>query len=171
MRHASVNPRGEWKQMYQEAWRIERDYFYAQNYHGLDLAAAEREYAAYLPGIVSRADLNYLFLEMLGKISVGHMFVAGGDVPKVAPVSVGLLGADYTVEHGRYRFAKIFEGENWNPGLRAPLTEPGSEVKPGEFLLSVNGNEIRASDDVYKFFLNLADKQVVLKVGPSADGA
>jgi tricorn protease len=167
----SVSPREEWKQMYREVWRIERDYFYAQNYHGLDLAAAEREYAAYLPGIASRADLNYLFLEMLGKISVGHMFVQGGNIPKVAPVPVGLLGADYTTDHGRYRFAKIFEGENWNPSLRAPLTEPGSEVKRDEYLLAVNGSELHSSDDIYKLFLNTADKQTVLKVGPNADGA
>jgi tricorn protease len=167
----SVNPREEWKQMYQEAWRIERNYLYAKNYHGLDLAAAEREFAAYLSGIVSRADLNYLFLEMLGKLSVGHMFVAGGNIPKVPPVSVGLLGADYTTEQGRYRFAKIYEGENWNPGLRAPLTEPGSEVKRGEYLLAVNGRELHGSDDLYRFFLNMADKQVVLKVGPNAGEA
>ncbi len=167
----AVNPREEWKQMYGEVWRIERDYFYAKNYHGLDIAAAEREYSAYLPGIVSRADLNYLFLEMLGKISVGHMFVEGGSIPKVPPVSVGLLGADYATEHGRYRFAKIYEGENWNPGLRAPLTEPGSEVKRGEYLLAVNGRELHSGDDVYKFFLNTADKQIVLKVGPNPDGA
>jgi tricorn protease len=166
-----VNPREEWKQMYQEVWRIERDYFYAKNYHGLDLAGSERDYAAYLPGIASRADLNYLFLEMLGKLSVGHMFVSGGDIPKVPPVSVGLLGADYTPEHGRYRFAKIFEGENWNPGLRAPLTEPGAEVKRGEYLLAVNGRDLRSSDDLYRFFLNTADKQMVLKVGPNADGS
>lgn len=167
----SVDPPEEWKQMYHEAWRIERSYFYAKNYHGLDLAAAEREYAAYLPGIVSRADLNYLFQEMLGKITVGHMFVAGGDIPKVTPVTVGLLGADYTTENGRYRFAKIYSGENWNPGLRAPLTEPGAGVKQGEYLLAVNGRELHSSDDIYKFFLNTADKQIVLKVGPNADGS
>jgi len=167
----SVNPREEWKQMYNEAWRIERDYFYAKNYHGLDLAAAERQYAAYLPGIVSRADLNYLFVEMLGKISVGHTFVAGGDIPEVPPVSVGLLGADYTTENGRYRFVKIYSGENWNPGLRAPLTEPGVEVKHGEYLLAVNGRELHSSDDIYRFFLNTANKQVVLKVGPNAQGS
>ena len=166
-----VNPREEWKQMYQEAWRLERDYFYAGNYHGLDLAAAERQYAAYLPGIVSRADLNYLFLEMLGKLSVGHVFIAGGDIPKVPPVSVGLLGADYATENGRYRFVKVYEGENWNPGLRAPLTEPGSEVRRGEYLLAVNGRDLHSSDDIYRFFLNTADRQIVLKVGPNADGS
>ncbi len=166
-----VNPREEWKQMYHEVWRIERDYFYASNYDGLDIAAAEKQYSAFLPGIVSREDLNYLFREMLGKLSVGHMFAQGGDVPKVTPVSVGLLGADYSVENGRYRFAKIYSGENWNPHLRAPLTEPGIEVKPGDYLLAVNGRELPGNDNVYSFFLDTASKQVVLKVGPSADGS
>ena len=120
---------------------------------------------------MSRADLNYLFLEMLGKLSVGHLFAQGGSIPTVPPVSVGLRGADYTTEHGRYRFAKVYEGENLNPGLRAPLIEPGSEVKRGEYLLAVNGRELHGSDDIYSFFLNTADKQIVLKVGPSPDGS
>ncbi|MGH9743812.1 MAG: S41 family peptidase [Candidatus Acidiferrum sp.] len=167
----SVHPREEWKQMFHEAWRLERDFFYAKNYDGLDLAAAEKQYSAYLPGIVSRADLNYLFLEMLGKLSTGHTFVDGGDIPKVTPVSVGLLGADYTTENGRYRFAKVYSGENWNPGLRAPLTEPGSEVAAGEYLLAVDGRELHSSENVYSFFLNTAHKQVTLKVGPNADGS
>jgi len=166
----SVTPIEEWKQMYHEVWRIERDYFYASNYTGLDIAAAEKQYSAFLPGIVSRADLNYLFLEMLGKLSTGHTFVDGGDIPKVPPVSVGLLGADYKIENGRYRFARIYSGENWNPGLRAPLTEPGVDVKEGEYLLAVNGRELHDTEDIYSFFLNTADKQVVLKVGPNPDG-
>jgi tricorn protease len=166
-----VHPRQEWAQMYHEAWRIERDYLYASNYHGLDIDAAEKQYSAYLPGIVSREDLNYLFLEMLGKLSVGHMFVQGGDIPQVQPVSVGLLGADYTTENGRYRFAKIYSGENWNPGLRAPLTEPGVDVKAGEYLLAVNGRQLRERDNVYSFFLNTAGHQVVLTVGPNPDGS
>ncbi|MGH9764057.1 MAG: PDZ domain-containing protein, partial [Blastocatellia bacterium] len=120
---------------------------------------------------VSREDLNYLFEEMLGKLSTGHTFVEGGDIPKVTPVTVGLLGADYAIEDGRYRFAKIYSGENWNPGLRAPLTEPGAEVKAGEYLFAVNGRELRSSDNIYSFFLNTADKQITLKVGPNLDGS
>lgn len=167
----SVVPREEWKQMYHETWRIERDFFYASNYAGLDLAAAEKQYSAFLPGIVSRADLNYLFLEMLGKLSTGHTFVDGGDIPQVTPVKVGLLGADYKTENGRYRFARIYSGENWNPSLRAPLTEPGVDLKSGEYLLAVNGRELHDTDDVYSFFLNTAGKQVSLKVGTNPDGS
>lgn len=166
-----VVPREEWAQMYHEVWRTERDFFYASNYNGLDLAAAEKQYSAYLPGVVCREDLNYLFREMLGKLSVGHMFAEGGDIPKVAPVSVGLLGADYTIENDRYRFAKVYSGENWNPELRAPLTQPGVNVQAGDYLLAVNGRQLHATDNIYSFFLGAAGEQVVLTVGPSPDGA
>ena len=166
-----VHPREEWNQMYHEAWRIERDYLYASNYHGLDIDATEKQYGAYLPGIVSREDLNYLFREMLGKLSIGHMFIEGGDIPKVPPLPVGLLGADYTIENGRYRFAKVYNGENWNPDLRAPLTEPGVNVKTGEYLLAVNGRELLDRDNIYSFFLNAAGHQVVLTVGPNPDSS
>lgn len=166
-----VVPCAEWKQMYHEVWRIERDYFYASNYAGLNLSAAEKQDAAYLPGIVSREDLNYLFREMLGKMSTGHMFAGGGDLGNPTPVSVGLLGADYEIANGRYRFQKIYHGENWNPGLRAPLTAPGIDVHEGDYLLAVNGRELHASDNIDSFFLNTADQQVVLQVGPNPDGS
>jgi tricorn protease len=165
-----VVPRQEWKEIYHEVWRIERDFFYASNYAGLDLPAAERHYAAFLPGIVSRQDLNYLFREMLGKLCTGHTFVGGGDIPKVPTLSVGLLGANYTIDHNRYRFAKIYSGENWNPGLNAPLSQPGLNVKVGDYLLAVNGRELHGTDNIYRFFLDTAGKQVVLTVGPSPDG-
>ena len=164
-------PREEWKQMYNEAWRLERDYFYASNYAGLNLDAAEKEYSHYLPGIASREDLNYLFREMLGKLSTGHTFVGGGDVPDLPVTSVGLLGADYSVENGRYRFRTIYSGENWNPELKAPLTEPGIAVKEGDYLLAVNGRELHGTDNIYSFFLNTAGEQVVLKVGPDPNGS
>ena len=164
-------PREEWKQMYNEAWRLERDYFYAANFDGLNLDAAEQEYRQYLPGIVSREDLNYLFREMLGKLSTGHTFIGGGDVPSTPTTSVGLLGADYTVENGRYRFQTIYSGENWNPELRSPLTEPGILVKQGNYLLAVNGRELRGTDDIFSFFLNTAGEQVTLKIASDANGS
>jgi tricorn protease len=167
----SVQPREEWDQMYHEVWRIERDFFYDPHYHGLNLPAAEKEFAAFLPGVASRGDLNYLFREMLSYMSVGHMFVRGGTEPETPHVSVGLLGADYSIENGRYRFQKIYYGENWNPKLQAPLTQPGVNVKAGEYLLGVNGREIRSSDELYTFFQETAGKQVALKVGPNPDGS
>jgi tricorn protease len=165
-----VDPRVEWNQMYREVWRIERDFLYDPGHHGLDLAAAEKKYAPYLKGLGGRADLNYLFDEMLGEITIGHMFIRGGDVPQAPKVKGGLLGADYKIENGRYRFARVFDGENWNPDLRAPLTQPGVEVKAGDYLLEVNGADVKPPADVNKFLENTADQQVRIKVGPNPDG-
>ena len=166
-----TTPRAEWKQEYNEVWRIERDFFYDPHLHGLNLQQAETFYRPYVANLGSRADLTYLFEEMTGNMTVGHMFVRGGtDFPPPKPESVGLLGADYTLGNGRYRFARIFNGENWNPELHAPLTQPGVNVKQGEYLLAVNGRELRATDNIYSFFLETAGKQTVLKVGPNPDG-
>lgn len=165
-----VDPRAEWRQMYREAWRIQRDFFYDPGLHGLDLATFQARYAPYVDGLVSRADLTYLFEEMLGELTVGHMFVLGGDSPEPKRVPVGLLGADFQVENGRHRFARVYDGENWNPQLRAPLTEPGVNVVAGEYLLSVDGEEVRGSEEVHAFLQNKADRIVTLRVGPNPDG-
>jgi len=165
-----IDPRVEWRQMFREAWRIEREFLYDPKAHGYDLAAAEKRYEPFLQNIVSRRDLNYLFAEMLGGIEIGHLSVGGGDLPEVNRVPTGLLGADYRIENGRYRFARVFNGENWNPQLRAPLTQPGINVAAGEYLLTVNGRELTARDNVYGFFENTSGKQVLLKVGPTPDG-
>jgi tricorn protease len=165
-----VDPRAEWNQMYKEVWRIERDFLYDPNHHGLNIPAAEKEYSVYLAKLGGREDLNYLFTEMLGEITIGHMFIGGGDVPKPKVVKGGLLGADYKVQNGRYQFARVYNGENWNPDLRAPLTQPGVEVKVGEYLLEVNGKDVRPPAEVYSFFENTAGKQIKIKVGPNPDG-
>jgi len=166
-----VDPPVEWRQMYHEAFRLERDFFYDPGFHGLDLKATEKKYEAYLAGVASRADLNYVFQEAMGELSVGHLFVFGGEGPEVKSIPVGLLGADYKIENGRYRFSHIYDGENWNPQLRAPLTQPGVNVAEGEYLLAVNGREVRGSDNVYSFFEATANKSVVLRVGPDPGGA
>ena len=166
-----VVPREEWKQMFHEVWRIERDFFYDPHFHGLDLQKAEQAYAPFVAGITSRADFNYLLADMLGNINVLHMYVAGGKHPDIPHVDVGLLGADYSIDSGRYRFARIFNGENWNPQLHAPLTQPGVNVKEGEYLLAVNGRDLTANDEIYSYFQETAGKQTVLKVGPHADGS
>ena len=166
-----VEPRAIWKQIYNETWRIERDFFYDPHYHGLDLEKAKKKYAPYLDGIASRDELTYLFQECLGEMTVGHMFVGGGEInPEPKKVKGGLLGADYSLENNRYRVAKVYNGENWNPGNEAPLTQPGVNVKAGDYILAVNGRELHASDNVYSFFENMAGKQVVLKVGANPDG-
>ena len=164
------DPRAEWAQMYHEVWRIERDFLYDPHFHGLDIAAAEKKYAPYVKAAGGRADLNHLFTEMLGEVTIGHMFIFGGDVPKAPEVKVGLLGADYKIENGRFRFARIFNGENWNPDLRAPLTQPGVDVKTGDYLLEVNGADVHATAEVFRFFENTAGKQIRIKVGPNPDG-
>jgi tricorn protease len=165
-----VEPRAMWKQIYNETWRIERDFFYDPHYHGLNLEKAQKKYEPYLDGIASRAELTYLFEECLGEITVGHMFVGGGEAPEPKKLKGGLLGADYTLENGRYRLAKVYDGENWNPGLQAPLTQPGVNAKAGEYILAVNGRELHALDNIYSFFEETAGKQVVLKIGPNPDG-
>jgi tricorn protease len=166
-----VDPRAEWKQMFNEVLRGERDFFYDPNLHGFNLQEMRRRYEPYLDAVGHRNDLNYLFREMLNQITVGHMFIGGGDQPRPNFVPGGLLGADYRVENGRYRFAKIYNGENWNPQLRAPLTQPGVNVKAGEYLLAVNGRNLTASDSVYAAFEAKANKQTVIRVGPNPDGA
>ena len=165
-----VDPPAEWTQMYNEVWRIERDFLYDPNLHGVNLADFKAKYARYLPAVAHRADLNYLFSEMLGEISIGHMYVGGGAFPDQKSVPVGLLGADYALESGRYRFARVYDGENWNPSLRAPLTQPGVNVRAGEYLLAVNGRDVRSTDDVHSFFEATSGKSVTLKVGPNANG-
>lgn len=166
-----VDPRAEWRQMYRETWRIQRDFLYDPHAHGLDLAAAEKLYAPFVEGLGGREDLNALFEEMLGHLVLGHVFVGGGAIPPQEGVSVGLLGADFAVAEGRYRIARILAGESWNPKLKAPLVQPGVDVKEGEFLLGVNGRELKADDDVHRLFLGTAGKQTVLTVGPKADGS
>jgi tricorn protease len=167
----ATDPRGEWKQMYHEAWRVERDFFYDPHYHGLDLAAAEAKYAAYVPNLASQQDLRYLLTEALGDLTVGHLFIYGGeDPPATHPPRTGLLGADYAVDHDRYRFERIYSGENWNPELKAPLTQPGVNVAVGEYVIAVNGVDVHASEDIYRYFEATAGKTVVLRVSKDPSG-
>src|SRR5262249_55326805 len=157
-------------QMYREVWRIQRDFLYDPGFHGLDLKEAARKYEPFLAGIASRNDLNYLFEEMLGDLVVSHVTILGGDQPEVTGPRGGLLGCDFKIDNGRYQFARIYRGENWNPELRAPLTQPGVRVQEGEYLLAVDGKELKGSDSVYRLLEGKANKTVVLRVGPKADG-
>ena len=165
-----VDPKAEWRQMFDEVWRGERDFFYDPGTHGVDIPAMKRRYEPYLESVAHRADFTYLLREMLNQITVGHMFISGGDRPTPTFVPGGLLGADYHIDQGRYRFARVYNGESWNPSLRAPLTQPGVNVREGEYLLAVDGREVRASEEVYSFFEGKANKQTVIRVGPGPDG-
>jgi tricorn protease len=166
-----VVPRSQWKQMFHEVWRIERDFLYDPHAHGLDLAATEKEYAPYLDQVACRADLTYLFTEMLGNLTLGHVYVLGGDSPAEKKGAVGLLGADYNVENGRYRFARVYPGGSWDPHLHGPLNQPGTKVKAGEYLLAVAGRDLAPPDNLYARFQGTAQKSVVIRVGPNADGS
>ncbi len=165
---ALIDPRHEWAQMMSEFWRIERDYFYVPTYHGTDWTAIRAKYAPFLPHVAHRSDLNYLIGEMMGEMVVGHNYVSGGDIPDSKPIPVGMLGADYELVDGMYRFRKVFNGENWNPTFRAPLTEPGVSVKAGEYLLAINGRPLTATDNIYQQLENTVDRQITLTVGPNA---
>ena len=165
-----VVPREEWAEMYRDAWRIERAFFYNPRYDGLDVHAAEAEFAHYLPGLASRSELSFLFREMTGYLSVGHMFIYGGYHPRMADIKVGLLGANYAIEHGRYRITRIFRGGRWNPDAYAPLAQPGLAVKTGDYLLAVDGQALGGHENLYRAFENLAGKDVTLRVAPHADG-
>ncbi len=146
-----VDPKEEWKQMYREAWRMQTEYLYDPKLHGVDARAMAERYEKYLRGIGSRADLNYLFAEMLGHIAIGHLYIRGGDVPAGKSVPGGLLGADYEAANGRYRIRKIYNGENWNPTLRAPLTAPGVDVRVGDYVLSVDGRDVRTDQEIHAY--------------------
>src|SRR3984885_14908370 len=167
---ALIDPRAEWKQMFRESWRLQRDFLYDPHHHGLDLAKIQARYQPYLDGLASRDEFTYLCDEMLGEVQIGHMFVRGPRDADNAP-KPGLLGADYTVDHNRYRFAKIYNGQNWTPSLAAPLTLPGINIVEGDYLLAVNGRELHASDNLDAFFDGTAGKQTVLRIAKSAEGA
>jgi tricorn protease len=168
-----VDPVKEWEQMYNEVWRLERDFLYVKNTNGADLTALKKKYAVFLPYIANRYDLNSLFNQMLGELVLGHVFVRGGDFPKSNTVTVGLLGADYEADHGYYRFKKIYSGLNWNPDLTAPLTQPGIDVKDGQYLVSVNGVPLTDKSNLYSLFQNTAGKQTLISINssPTTTGA
>ncbi|MEP7365287.1 MAG: PDZ domain-containing protein [Acidobacteriota bacterium] len=166
-----VDPRAEWMQMFREAWRIQRDFFYEPNLHGVDVNAMSKRYEPFVARVGSRGDLNYLLGEMMGEFTAGHLYVTGGQKPEIKTVPGGLLGCDFKVENGRYRFAKVYGGENWNPDARAPLTQPGVNVAAGEYLIAVNGRDLPATANVYQMLEATANKQVTLRVGADPTGA
>lgn len=166
-----VDPAAEWKQIFREAWRFQRDYFYVANVHGLDMDWAFRAYAPWVEHVRHREDLTYILDILGGETAVGHSFTGGGDTPDVERVPIGLLGADYVVEKRRYRIQKIYDGESWNPGLQSPLGAPGVAVNEDDYLLAVNGVELDASRNLYSLFDGLAGRQTRITVNASPDMA
>ncbi len=170
---AYIDPREEFKQIFNEGWRNQRNNLYVQNMHGTDWNAMKKMYEPLLAHVMHRADLNYVMDNMGAEIAIGHSYVRGGDLPEVPNGTGGLLGADFAVENGRYRITKIYDAESWNPELRAPLATPGMAVAVGDYVLSINGVELRAPDNMYRLLDGTANRQVVLTVGsrPEVQGS
>ncbi len=164
-----VNPRAEWQQIFDEAWRMESEYFYAENMHGLDWQAVYAKYQPLVEHVGRREDLNALMVLMIAEMHAGHNRVGGGDVHREAGTNTGLLGANFVTDDGRYRIDRIYTGESWNPFLAAPLATPGNAAREGEYLLAINGRDLAASDNLFEQLQGTAGQQVTLRVGPRAD--
>ncbi|MFW6331064.1 MAG: S41 family peptidase [Gemmatimonadota bacterium] len=168
-----LDPDREWAQIFDEAWRQERDFFYDPGHHGADWDAVYEQYRPLVDHVRHRSDLNYLLDMVNGELAVGHSFVYGGDLPDTDTARVGLLGADLEPHRGRWRVARIYTSESWNPQLVAPLDQPGMKVREGHYILAVNGEDLTADDDPYRLLDGTAGRQTVLRVNdePSPDGA
>ncbi len=169
-----LDPKEEYRQIFNEGWRNQRDYLYVPNLHGTDWAKDKEMYGQLLPYVMHRADLNYLLDNMGAEIAIGHSYVRGGDMPEVPQGAPGgLLGADFVIDNGRYKITRIYDNENWNTDLRAPLAAPGVDVSVGDYILAINGIELRAPDNIYRLLDGTANRQTVLTVNnrPTMDGA
>ncbi len=159
-----VDPAAEWKQVFNEVWAMQKEYFYVENMHGVDWAAMKTKYEKFLPYVNHRSDLGYLLNEMMGEMVVGHNYIYPGDEPSTPSVAVGVLGADFNTTGGYYQIEKIFTRLDWNPQFKAPLAEPGLKIKEGDYILAVNGTPLNASMNIYSLFENTVGKQVVLTI-------
>ncbi len=157
----------EWDQMFEEAWRYERDYFYDPNIHGRNWNTVYKRYAPLVPYVKHRSDLNYILDQVNGELSVGHSFVFGGDFPDVERSQVGLLGADIVVDGNRWKIQRIYTTESWNPGLSGPLDAPGLNIKEGHYIVGINGNELTTDQNIYEALDGTSGKQVVLHINSS----
>jgi tricorn protease len=168
-----LDPLAEWRQIFEEAWHYQRDFFYDPAMHGNDWQAVHARYAPLLPFIRHRSDLNYVLDMINGELSVGHSFVFGGDFPEVDKPSVGVLGADLRLDQGHWKIARIFTLESWNPTLSAPLAEAGLKVAEGNYLVGIDGVELKGGDDPYRLLDGTAGRQTVLEINdkPSRVGA
>ncbi|PWU00558.1 MAG: protease [Bacteroidetes bacterium] len=158
----------EWKQIFTEAWRYEHDYFYDRNTHGRDWKEVWDYYSPMIPFIRHRGDLTYLLDQLGGELSVGHSFVFGGDFPAVDTVRDGLLGADLIAKDGKWQIKRIYTTESWNPGLSAPLSQPGLKVQEGDYIIAVDGQDLGANTDPYELLDGKANQQTVLTINNKA---
>ena len=163
-----LEPKLEFKQIFNEGWRNQRDYLYVPNLHGVNWKGMKEMYGELLPYVNHRADLNYLLDNMGAEISIGHSYVRGGDMPEIPQSPGGLLGADFAIENGRYKITRIYDNESWNPELRAPLSAPGVDVSVGDYIVAINGIELRAPDNIFRLLDGTANRQTVLTVNNRA---
>jgi len=168
-----IEPLKEWQQIYNEGWRIFRDWFYVRNMHGVDWEKMRRKYQALVPHLGHRADLDFIFGELLGELNVGHTYVNWGDFARVPRIDTGLLGAELQADAqaGRYRIKKIYRSENWNERTRSPLTEAGIEVHEGDYIISLNGTDLPLSENPYRLLEDSADKRIELTVNARPERA
>lgn len=161
-----IEPLKEWQQIFNDGWRIFRDWFYAANLHGVDWMKMKKRYGQLVPYVKHRADLDYIFGELVGESNTGHCYVNWGDFPRVKRMDTGLLGAVLEADKsaGRYKIAKIFKGENWNKRTRSPLTEQGIDVKEGDYLIALNGYDVTIKDNPYRFLENTVGKRIEIVV-------
>jgi tricorn protease len=170
-----INPTEEWNQIFNEVWRRYRDWFYVPNMHGYDWAKVRDQYRTWLPFVAHRSDLNYVIGEMISELTVQHAYIEGGDFNLPQRPRVALPGARFEIDRNsnRYRIAKIYEGQNEEDIYRSPLTEVGVNVKTGDYVLQINGEDVTAERDIYQYLRNRADSPVVMVVNstPSMQGA
>ncbi len=166
----------EFHQEFWEAWRIQRDWFYDKNMHGVDWAAMGEKYGKFVPDCGNRQDLTYLIGEMIGELATGHTYAMGGDNgPSGKRIQTGVLGCDFDLPSraNYYRISHVIPGKSWSKDMRSPLAEPGCPIKEGDYLIAVDGVEVTAADNVFAPFENRAGKLVTLTYNtrPSAEGA
>jgi tricorn protease len=169
---AKVDPRAEWSQMFRDAWRQERDFFYDPGMHGVDWDRMYERYAQLVPYVAHGADFSYVLGEMIGELNSSHSYVRPGDMPRPDRVGTGLLGCSFELdrESDRYRFGRIFAERDWNSDTDTPLHQPGMEVGADDYLLQVDGVDVTAGINPYSLLENKVGKQVLLEIGPNPDG-
>lgn len=165
-----VEPRAEWRQIFDETWWMEKAFFYDPGMHGLDWDGVYQRYLPLLAHVQRREDLNDLLVDLIGELQVGHNRIGGGDVHAETRVPVGLLGADFAFENGRWRFKKIHQGDAWNPQLKAPLAVPGQSARVGDYLLAVNGQDLSGRTNLYQLLEQQVGQQVTLTLAADAEG-
>lgn len=168
-------PEQEWNQIFNEVWRRYRDWFYVDNMHGFDWEALRKQYAAWLPFVAHRSDLNYVISEMISELTIQHAYVEGGDFQIPARPRVALPGAWFALDKAsqKFKLAKIFEGQNEEDIYRSPLTEIGVNANVGDYVLAIDGVELRADEDPYKQLRGKADRPVTLTLNskPTLEGS